>query len=66
MLFSMLVSPFCNGKVRLAGMRSIKAELGRMVKSKPWLELPKRELLELVEDPALKVKKHHCQSVDHI
>ena len=46
-------------------MRSIKAELGRMVKSKPWLELPKRELLELVEDPALKVKKHHCQSVDH-
>ena len=37
-------------------MRSIKAGLGRMVKSKAWLELPRRELLEVVEDPALKVK----------
>ena len=37
-------------------MRSIKAGLGRMVMSKAWLDLPKCELLELVEDPALKVK----------
>ena len=37
-------------------MRSIKAGLGRMVKSKAWLELPRRELLEVVEDPALKVR----------
>ena len=43
-------------KVRLSGMRSIKAGLGRMVKSKAWLELPRRELLEVVEDPALKVR----------
>ena len=36
-------------------MRSIKAVLGKMVKSKAWLELPKVELLEVVEDPSLKV-----------
>ena len=47
-------------------MRSIKAGLGKMVKSKPWLELPKHELLELVDDPALKVKKHHCLVSHHI
>ena len=38
-------------------MSSIKAGLGKMVKSKAWLELPKHELLEIVEDPALKVNK---------
>ena len=36
-------------------MRSIKAVLAKMVKSKAWLELPKVELLEVVEDPSLKV-----------
>ena len=30
--------------------------MGRMVKSPAWLDLPKEELLQLVNDPQLKVR----------
>ena len=35
--------------------------MGRMVKSPAWLDLPKEELLHLVNDPQLKVR--HWSSV---
>ena len=35
----------------------IMPRMGRMVKSPAWLDLPKEELLHLVNDPQLKVRQ---------